>query len=150
MGPRLHNGCESNLCIGRLCSQVHHQKITGKNSEEHYSSVDETTGEIFPLQPEYITMSRRPGIGKGWYDKFKTDVYPWDEVILQGKRMKPPKFYASLLEAENKLVSDQIKAKRKNVAKKRTADNTPRRLSDRGTVQSLKQKTIIRKYENAK
>lgn len=48
--------------------------------------------------PEYLTMSRggrkAGGIGKGWIDKFYSDVYPNDELVLAGgKVMKPPRYY---------------------------------------------------------
>ena len=48
------------------------KKITGEKAEEHYKG----------RKPEYVTMSRRPGIGKGWYDKWKEDIYPHDYVII--------------------------------------------------------------------
>ncbi len=47
--------------------------------------------------PEYATMSRRPGIGKEWYDKFKEEVLANDSVIINGREVKPPRFYDALL-----------------------------------------------------
>jgi len=44
-------------------------------------------------RPEYMTMSRREGIGSGWIRKYESDVYPRDEVIVSGKACKPPRFY---------------------------------------------------------
>ena len=53
------------------------KKINGENAWHHYSEIDFDTGEIInQRKPEYTTMSRRPGIGKGWYEKFKNDLYP--------------------------------------------------------------------------
>lgn len=63
------------------------KKITGKKKEEHYGN----------MVPEFATMSRRPGIGKGWYDKFSGDVYPNDRVIIDGTYSRPPRFYDNLL-----------------------------------------------------
>ncbi len=42
------------------------------------------------VRPPYVTMSRRPGIGSEWFAKFKSDVYPSDEVIFEGRRYRPP------------------------------------------------------------
>lgn len=48
---------------------------------------------------EYVSMSRgceklgTGGIGKGWYDKFKTDVFPSDEMVINGAITKPPKIF---------------------------------------------------------
>ena len=50
------------------------KKITGDKAASHYN------GRL----PEYTTMSRRPGIGRAWYDKFKSDCYPSDELVIRG------------------------------------------------------------------
>lgn len=88
------------------------KKVTGDDQEEHYKCVDEDSGEVFDLKPEYTAMSRRPGIGKKWYDEYKKDVYPSDFVVLRGKKMKPPKYYDSLLEKEDGEEHDYIKYQR--------------------------------------
>lgn len=66
------------------------------------------------LTKEYVHMSRRPGLGKGWYDKYKGDVFPSDQVILSGgMEMKPPRFYDNLLDGEDPVLFDEIKSQRK-------------------------------------
>ncbi len=67
--------------------------------DREYSRLDEETGELVLVAPEYVTMSRRPGIGNGWFEKFGAEVYPSDEVIVRGKSCKPPRFYDKLLAA---------------------------------------------------
>lgn len=67
------------------------KKKTGKYASSHYGS----------RKPEYITMSRRPGIGKGWFEKFKTDVYPRDRAVVRGFPSRPPRFYDNLHGAED-------------------------------------------------
>lgn len=42
---------------------------------------------------EFLLMSRRPGIGRSWYEAFKSDVYPSDEVIVNGVQCRPPRYY---------------------------------------------------------
>ncbi len=59
------------------------KKITGDAAADYYGD----------LAPEYATMSRRPGIGKTWYEKFKCEVYAADSIIVRGKEVKPPRFY---------------------------------------------------------
>ena len=78
------------------------KKVTGDASDEHYSG----------RKPEYTTMSRRPGIGAGWFDKYKSDVFPSDEVILKGKRFKPPRYYDRLFEIDDPDGFEDIKRKR--------------------------------------
>lgn len=66
------------------------KKVTGDVASSHYDG----------RRPEYITMSRRPGIGKGWFDRFRSDVYPGDSVVVRGSKMKPPKYYDNLYEMD--------------------------------------------------
>ncbi|QXP08579.1 MAG: replication initiator protein [Arizlama microvirus] len=95
------------------------KKITGDLAEKHYN------GRL----PEYTTMSRRPGIGKNWYDKYSSDVYPSDEVVLRGKILTPPRFYDQQLEKENLELYTKIKLDRKAQAILNSADNTTKRLA---------------------
>lgn len=55
--------------------------------------------------PEYTTMSRKPGIGQGWFQKYHREVYPVDRVVLRGREMKPPRYYDSLCQADPDLFS---------------------------------------------
>lgn len=88
------------------------KKINGDKADEHYQSLDPITGVINKIEPEYTTMSRRPGIGSDWYKKYKTEVYPSDFVVVNGKKMKPPRFYDSILEREDKKLFEEIHQKR--------------------------------------
>ena len=85
------------------------KKQKGKNAEEHYIRWDPLTGEGTPIQPEYATMSRKPGIGKTWFDEYKTDVYPNDYVVIKKHKIRPPRFYDKQL-TEQEL--EKIKEKR--------------------------------------
>lgn len=79
------------------------KKITGKDADEWYQGIT----------PEYATMSRRPGIGRGWYDKWKSDVYPADNVVTKdGQVVKPPAYYDKLYEIERPGEMAALKAAR--------------------------------------
>ncbi len=105
------------------------KKITGPLAEDHYRVVDSCTGEFVDRTPEYSTMSLRPGIGRGWYEKFKSDVYPSDEVISRGVGCRPPAYYDSLLYKEDSDVAALVK--RKRLFKRNLEDCTPERLAVR-------------------
>jgi len=107
------------------------KKVTGHHAREHYQRVDPSTGEVAHIQPEYTTMSRRPGIGKGWYDKYKNDVYPSDQVIVRGKPVKPPKYYDNLYEIEAPDAKEALSKKRQKNRNPR--DETPQRMEARET-----------------
>lgn len=85
------------------------KKVKGDGAEDHYKTVHPGTGEILPLQPEYCTMSRKSGIGYEWFKKYKKDVYPHDYVVINGRKVKPPRYYDNLLSEQELL---DIKKKR--------------------------------------
>lgn len=58
-------------------------KMNGEKADDHYM------GRL----PEFSMMSRRPGIGSSWFDKFGAHAYQWDSVIMNGKPVRPPRFY---------------------------------------------------------
>lgn len=103
------------------------KKVTGDLAHEHYSRVNEKTGETWEVKPEYITMSRRPGLGAKWYEKFKDDVHPSDFCIANGKKQKPPGYYDLLLERENPKLLETLKKKRREFAKTHSSQS-PKRL----------------------
>ena len=83
-----------------------------------------------PIQPEYTTMSRRPGIAYEWYKKYKSDIYPDDFIVIKGRKMPPPKYYEYLYEIDNENVR-VLKKRRKTLSIRRKADNTYDRLKTR-------------------
>lgn len=76
------------------------KKQTGDKAEDHYTRWCPDTGEGTAIEPEYCTMSRKPGIGKAWIDRYKSDVYPHDYVVINNHKVKPPRFYDQQLEEE--------------------------------------------------
>jgi len=117
------------------------KKITGEMSDAHYGD----------RSPEYVTMSRRPGIATGWFEKYGSDVFPSDEVVMHRKgraqAMKPPKFYDRLFEIAHPIEFEKIKLIRKSEAKKRLAKYGDSRLDVLEEAQRLKLKQLTREYE---
>ena len=123
------------------------KKITGKNAHDHYQTTCQHTGNLITLEPEYTNMSLRPGIGKQWYDKYKTDLYPSDFAIHKNRKIKIPRYYDKIMELEGGDL-ETIKRKRKQQARKLLKENTPERLAAREKVKLLKFKTLSRTFEN--
>jgi hypothetical protein len=109
-------------------------KINGDLAEFHYS------GRL----PEYSTMSLKPGIAAGWFEKFSTDVFPHDRVIIKGREMRPPKYYDTLYERIHADAYLKIKRKRIDNAREHADDNTPERLAVRRIVFDAKTSTLKR------
>lgn len=120
------------------------KKVTGKNAKEHYAEINQITGEIVDLKPEFITMSRRPGIGASWIKKYLTDVYPSDQVVIEGRICRPPKFYDIYYQKINPQGFKLLLDRRAKNAARFEEDNTPDRREDKETVKKQQIRTLIR------
>lgn len=117
------------------------KKITGEKSESHYQG----------KKPEYVTMSRRPGIGKGWFEKFKTDCYPSDFLVHRDMKMKPPKYYDKLFEVDSPEEYAKIKELREEKIKLVPfTEGSPQRRKARRAVKMSQFQQLNRRYENEK
>jgi len=109
------------------------KKINGKLADEHYKRVNLTTGETYWITPEFALMSRggrkdKRGLGAGWFDKFRGDIYPHDFVVMNGHPHKPPRYYDKLMETIDREAVALLKLEREFTSRSAAADNTPRRL----------------------
>lgn len=125
------------------------KKVNGEKAKKWYKG----------KEPEFALMSRgskkrkTKGIGKGWFDKYKGDIYPKDYFTINGKKYKPPKYYDRLYmrycadkDEEYCTFEDyeEIKRKRKEMIK----EETQKRLHEKCKHKKLITKTLIRSYEN--
>jgi len=122
------------------CARYCMKKVNGPDAETHYQRTRPDTGERYNVRPEFVTMSRRPGIGAPWLEAFKSDVYPSDQVVIGGKTFRPPRFYDNNL-PEGEL--EALKKKRRRAVQQRSTELTPDRLDTRekvlkSTLQTLK------------
>ncbi|QCQ84591.1 replication initiator protein [Blackfly microvirus SF02] len=76
------------------------------------------------VKPEFAVMSRRPGIGYAYTQKFKRDYYPSGYIVVNGVRQAPPKYYVSQLSEE-----EQTKLKRQ--ARRLGLKNKPHQTTER-------------------
>lgn len=129
---------ESAAYVARYCVK----KVTGENADAHYMVIDEQTGEVHQQRPEYVTMSRRPGVGRGWFDKYASDAYPSDFVTIRGQKMRPPKFYDSIYEIDHPRELELIKRRRIQEAGKHKENQSLDRLRVREAVASAKLRTF--------
>lgn len=123
------------------------KKRNGEHAAEWYRTVDKDTGETFERLPEYINMSTQPGIGRQFYENFKTDIYPSDFTVTAGKRKKVPAYYDRLLEKDSPDDHSAIKSGRKQRAREpaRKENSTPDRLVVREAVQKARLNQLKRK-----
>lgn len=74
------------------------KKVRGAAAGEHYAAVDPESGEVFARAREFAQMSRRPGIGQGWFQKFSAELEPEGTVIESGQEVPMPRYYRKLME----------------------------------------------------
>jgi len=91
------------------------KKVTGNKAHDHYQKVNTLTGELYNIEPEYVTMSLKPGIGKQFYEKYKTDFFPSDECPIPGKGVykSVPKYYEQIYEQTDPDAYAEVKKARK-------------------------------------
>lgn len=83
------------------------KKVTGDNADSHYNG----------REPEYVVMSRRPGIAHDWIRKFYDDVYPHDYVVIRDNiKCRPPKYYDQIYDFECNGDLEYVKNKRSDPA----------------------------------
>lgn len=123
------------------------KKITGDQAERHYEYIDPESGEVHIRKPEYTTMSRRPGIGAAWLAKYSSDVYPDDFVVINGSKMRPPKYYDKQYEIEFPSDFRRLSWQRKVSLRTHAANNTPDRLAVREKVQEARLQYLPRNLD---
>lgn len=124
------------------------KKITGEMAEQHYTKVNPYTGELYFVQPEYVTMSTRPPIGRSWLDKYGSDAYRLDSVIVKGHARKLPRYYDKQFELTDPELHETTKQKRKVKNRKRKHDQTPHRLQQREKVKRAQISKLKRPIED--
>ena len=130
------------------------KKINGKtvnenhevvDAESHYQYCDLETGELIQRKPEFNKMSLKPGIGQAWLDKYMSDVYTQDHVVVRGKKCRPPRFYDNKYKEMFPEEFDMIQFKREMDARARYPDNTSERLAVKEKVALAKLSLLKRK-----
>lgn len=114
------------------------KKITGEKALEHYDG----------REPEYITMSRKPGIGKEFFEKYQNDIMSQDAIILRGGlKLRSPKYYDKLYDVKNHDRMEEIKRKRR-----RDAIENKKSIERLETLEKIKRiklkQSLQRIYEN--
>lgn len=116
-------------------------KITGDAARDWYVSVD-SDGEVHEVCPEFVVMSRRPGIGMSWFEKFGKHAYELGSVVVNNKEVRPPRFYDVKMDAIDPERVRELSLIRRREAMKRKDDNTPERRRVRERVALLQLKSM--------
>lgn len=115
---------------------------------EYGDSVDGETGEVWERVAPYASMSLKPGLGKRWLEKWQSDTWRDDAVLVGQKLEKPPRYYDVLLERENPELLKQLKEVRMDKARTMNVqDKTPERLAVRESNATIRAKLFSREVD---
>ena len=135
------------------CARYIMKKVTGTMAAFHYCEIDEETGEVLrELHPEFSQMSRKPGIGRTWIEKYLSDVYPHDHVIVDGRERRVPRYYDKFFRdycfshkwQDCPGTHDEIIHERALDFMAHSADLTPQRLAVLETILDSKISRLVR------
>lgn len=126
------------------------EKQTRAEEKELLRRCDSTTGEERYVAPERLRVSTRPGVGKRWIAKYWRDVYPWDNVIVNGKPCKPPRYYDRWLEKNHPQMWAQVQDQRMENFKPENV--RPERLEAKEAKyeQKVSRQSVLKKQRKAR
>lgn len=109
------------------------KKLNGKDEEAYQKLCRENQKESLPS--EFREASRRPGLGRPFYEENKDQIYKNDKVILpNGDTPKPCSYFDRLYDLEDPELLAQLKAERRRVAGIRQANRyagmTPQQVAN--------------------
>lgn len=86
------------------------KKQKGKGSKEYYENLG--------VMPEFVRMSRRPGIAREWYEANKDKIYETDEIFLSDgkgnlRQLKPARYFDRLYDNYKPEQLEEVKARRR-------------------------------------
>lgn len=121
------------------CSRYVTKKIKTSDDfgQSRYFRVSPIDGQWHQVKPEFSVMSRRPGIGRGYVEQFKSDFYPSGYIVVEGIKQAPPRYYTQLLTED-----EQEHLRRENwkrvLPSKRKAEKTMERRRARAAVRDAR------------
>lgn len=117
--------------VARYCMKKHVGKDSGYYKDEG-------------IEPEFVRMSRRPGIGRQYIDEYMYNVFPRDVVIANGKKSRPPRYYSQQMDKCDPVLMATIKAKRIEEQNKDPEAFNLKRLAVKERVKKAQTKSLTR------
>lgn len=117
------------------------KKITGDPASAHYGD----------RIPEYCRMSNggragTRGIGYTWFEKYgKSDVLPDGQVLVNGVKSSPPRYYRKLLREKYPLSYKPSQLKHAQLQRDAVRDSGPQRLESKEKIMNARLAQLKRK-----
>lgn len=133
------------------CAGYVFDKRSGDAAKEEYSNrLHPVTGEVRTVRPPFNVMSRRPGIGMGWYEKHAGDDAKSTFVVRDGRKRAMPRAIVRqrlkemASDAEREAFLTERREAAAAAAEARASDNTTGRRLVREVVKVLNAKALAR------
>lgn len=97
-------------------------------SREFLRRWDSRTGEEWFVEPPFLLMSRMPGLGASWFERFGADAFPSDFVVIDGRKLPVPAYYMRLLEKLDDGAAEVVREARRLAGSRSEGDRTEGRL----------------------
>lgn len=65
------------------------KKVTGEKGKEHYKELG--------IEPEFAIMSRKPGLGLAFMDKFRDELLSHEFLVIDGRKKPLPRYFKEKL-----------------------------------------------------
>lgn len=112
------------------------KKVYGPSSDEYYQG----------KTPEFLVMSRRPGIGEQFVSDYGKQMLDNDFLVIDNQKYTLPRYYDKKISLQDEQVFASIKAERVRKALAAPLDS-PSRLAQRELYRTLKAQKLVREYE---
>ncbi|QCQ84575.1 replication initiator protein [Blackfly microvirus SF02] len=148
-----HGSCMIGAVNFKTCSYVARycmKKVDGAKREAGHYLVYTSDGVVSERLPEFALMSRRPGIGTPWYDKYGNEVRNHDSIVIDGKEVPSIRYYDLKFEALDPEGYERVKRKRSRATsivehRRRLAERKPERMRVREVLLMKRMKEKARK-----
>ncbi|WNK14407.1 MAG: replication initiator protein [Microvirus sp.] len=77
----------------QYCAKYCLKKVDGKKREAGHYLVYDGDGVVHERLPEFSHMSRRPGIGATYFEKYGSEIATHDTIIVSGKEVPSIRYY---------------------------------------------------------
>lgn len=133
---------ESAAYCARYCQKK--LKTNDDYGASRYFRVSPVDGVCYSVKPEFSVMSRRPGIGSAYAERFKSDFYPSGFVVVNGVKQAPPRFYLSKLTEKEQ---NKLKRQSRRLSLKNKPHTTTERRLARAAVRDARIARLKRTFE---
>lgn len=110
-----HGECKIGSVTFDSCAYVARyvmKKVDGEKREAGHYQVYDADGLIHERVPEFPHMSRRPGIGSTYFDKYGSEIMTHDSIIMNSREVPSIRYYDLKIEAIDPLRLKELKWER--------------------------------------